>query len=130
MCGYDAIMMAFFALACLVWGEHMISFFSPGEGVVRTGVEYFRWVAPSYVGLGVGIVLGSAIQGAGATRVTYLIDQAVIALFQIPACWIAIRVLKTSATGLWLVVALTYWLFAIVYLIFYQRGRFLHTTLH
>jgi Na+-driven multidrug efflux pump len=129
MCAYNAIMMAFFALACLMWGEEMIAFFSPGTGVVQTGVEYFNWVAPSYVGLGVGIVLGSAIQGAGATRLTYLIDQAVIALFQIPACWLVVRVLQTPATGLWLVVAMTYWMFAVVYVVFYRRGRFLHTAL-
>ncbi len=130
MCGYNAVMMAFFALACLIWGEEMIAFFSPGQGVVETGLEYFRWVAPSYVGLGIGIVLGSAIQGAGATRQTFLIDQAVIALFQIPACWVVVRVLETSASGLWLVVAMTYWMFAIVYILVYRRGGFLHTALH
>jgi Na+-driven multidrug efflux pump len=127
---YNAAMMAAFALACVLWGEHMIGFFSPGAGVVETGLEYFRWVAPSYVGLGVGIVLGSAIQGAGATRQTFLLDLGVVFLFQIPACWFVVSVLHAPVVRLWQVVALTYLLFAVVYVVAYRRGTFLRTTLH
>lgn len=127
---YNGAMMAAFALACLLWGEHMIAFFSPGTGVVETGLEYFQWVAPSYVGLGVGIVLGSAIQGAGATRQTFLLDLGVVFLFQIPACWFVVSVLHAPAIRLWQVVAATYLVFAVVYVIAYRRGTFLRTTLH
>jgi Na+-driven multidrug efflux pump len=108
----------------------MIEFFSPSGGVVETGVEYFKWVAPSYVGLGVGIVLGSAIQGAGATRQTFLLDLAVVLLFQIPVCWFVVQVLDQPAERLWQVVALTYLVFAVVYVLAYRRGTFLKAALH
>src|SRR5690606_19554045 len=94
---YNALMMGAFALACVAWGPEMVEFFTTDATVVQTGLEYFRWVAPSYVGLGIGIVLGSAIQGAGATRQTFLLDVAVILMFQIPACWLVVQGLNAPA---------------------------------
>ncbi len=127
---YNSIMMALFALACFVWGQQMIAFLAPGENLVELGLAYFHWVSPSYVGLGVGIVLGSAIQGAGATRQTFILDLAVILMFQVPACWFVVRVLDAPATALWQTVALTYLASAIVYVIAYRRGSYLETQLH
>jgi putative MATE family efflux protein len=130
MTAYNGAMMAVFAVGCWFWGREMIEFFSPTPGVVAMGMEYFKWVAPSYVGLGVGIVLGSAIQGAGATRQTFLLDLAVVFLFQIPACWFVVQVLEAPPERLWQVVALTYLVFAVVYVSAYRRGGFLKTVLH
>lgn len=126
---YNAIMMGAFALACWLFGRPMVEFFAPDPSVVETGLNYFKWVAPSYVGLGVGIVLGSAIQGAGATRRTFLLDIAVFLAFQVPACWIVVQVLDAPVTALWQVVALTYSMSAVVYVFAYRRGTFLHTVL-
>jgi hypothetical protein len=39
-------------------------------------------------------------------------------------------VLQAPAVRLWQVVALTYLVFAVVYVIAYRRGTFLRTTLH
>lgn len=126
---YNAFMMGAFALACMVWGPEMVAFFTTDEHVIQTGLEYFRWVAPSYVGLGIGIVLGSAIQGAGATRLTFLLDVAVILMFQIPACWLVVQAFGYPAETLWKMVALTYCVSAVVYVFAYRRGGFLHTEL-
>jgi putative MATE family efflux protein len=130
MMTYNAAMMALFALACVFWGREMIAFLAPDAGLVETGLDYFRWVAPSYVGLGIGIVLGSAIQGAGAARQTFLLDLAVILLFQVPACWVVVQVFDAPATALWQTVAVTYLVSAVVYVIAYRRGTFLQTQLH
>jgi putative MATE family efflux protein len=126
---YNSLMMGAFALACMAWGPQMVEFFTTDPTVVQTGLEYFRWVAPSYVGLGIGIVLGSAIQGAGATRQTFVLDVAVILMFQIPACWLVVQGFHAPAETLWKVVALTYCVSAIVYVFAYRRGTFLHTEL-
>lgn len=126
---YNAIMMGAFALACWLFGRPMVEFFAADPNVVATGLDYFNWVAPSYVGLGVGIVLGSAIQGAGATRQTFLLDIAVFLAFQVPACWLVVNVFDGPVTALWQVVALTYMTSAVVYVFAYRRGTFLHTVL-
>ncbi len=96
--------------------------------MLRPALSYFKWVGASYVGLGIGIVLGSAIQGAGATVRALLLDTLVIAGFQLPTS--VLFVLSNDATyvGLWKIVAITYFLFALVYVISYRRGRFLEAT--
>lgn len=127
---YNGVMMAMFAAACLLWGREMIAFLAPGEQLVEIGLNYFRWVAPSYVGLGIGIVLGSAIQGAGATRQTFILDLGVILAFQVPACWVVVQLLGAPATALWQTVALTYLASAVIYVVAYRRGSYLATQLH
>jgi putative MATE family efflux protein len=121
---YNAIMMVGFAAACLAWGRAFVTLFDGSESVVREALRYVRVVAPSYVALGVGVVLGSAIQGAGATRQSLRLDAVIVLAVQVPLC-LAAYVLGWSASSLWLVVALTYVAFALVYVVSYRRGGFL-----
>ncbi len=122
---YNAVMMALLALAYTGFGAQIVGFFDSNPEVLRPALSYFQWVGASYIGLGIGIVLGSAIQGAGATMRALVIDTLVIAGFQLPAS--ILFVLSNGATyvGLWRVVGLTYFLFAIVYVVSYRRGRFM-----
>jgi putative MATE family efflux protein len=124
---YDSVMMAAFSVFCWFEGDHLIAFFDAHPQVVETAHHYLRWVGPSYVGLGVGIVLGAAIQGAGAARQTLLMDLGVICLLQLPLSLLVSIFLQLPAVALWQVMALTYTCFAVLYLLTYRRGRFLRT---
>jgi putative MATE family efflux protein len=125
---YNAIMMAALALIYTFYGQQIVGFFDSDPDVLRPALSYFKWVGASYVGLGIGIVLGSAIQGAGATLRALVLDALVIMGFQLPTS--ILFVLSKSATyvGLWQIVALTYFLFALVYVVSYRRGRFLEAV--
>jgi putative MATE family efflux protein len=122
---YNAAMMAALALVYVIYGRSIVGFFDSDPEVLRPALSYLKWVGPSYVGLGIGIVLGSAMQGAGATLRALVLDTLVIAGFQLPAS--ILFVLSNGATyvGVWRIVALTYFLFAIVYVFSYRRGHFL-----
>jgi putative MATE family efflux protein len=126
---FNAAMMALLALAYQLWSKQIIGFFDPNPEVVAIGQSYVHWVAFSYIGLGIAIVLGAAIQGAGATRQTLLLDSLVVFAFQLPACWLVVFVFGRSFERLWQVVALTYVAFAAVYWLSYRRGTFLRTVL-
>ena len=121
---YNSAMMGAVALCYTLYGRNIVAFFDSDPRVLEPALSYFKWVGASYVGLGIGIVLGSAIQGAGATLRALLLDTLVIAGFQLPTS--VLFVLSKSATyvGVWRIVALTYFLFALVYVISYRRGRF------
>lgn len=127
--GYNAAMMALLAVAYWRYGEPIVGFFDRSEPVMAVALSYMRWVDWSYVGLGVGIVLGAAMQGAGATRQTLILDSAVVFLFQLPASLLTVFGLGYGYERLWAVVALTYVTFALVYLKSYRRGAFLRTQL-
>jgi Na+-driven multidrug efflux pump len=79
-------------------------------------------VAPSYLPLGIGIVLGSAMTGAGATRTTMIIDLAIVFGFQLPLAIGAVVLQDPTPMRLWIVVAATNLLGAVVYALTYRRG--------
>ena len=74
--------------------------------------------------IGIGIVLGSAIQGAGATRQSLRLDTLVISLVQVPLC-IAAYFLRWQPISLWAAVCVTYVAFALTYIASYRQGAFL-----
>lgn len=124
----NATMMAVFAWACVAYGRGFIELFDSTPAVVAASLGYINWVVPSYVLLGVGIVLGSAVQGAGATRLSCLLDLFVVLACQLPLCLVA-YVLKWEQHWLWAVVALTNLAFALVHAISYRGGRFLNHSI-
>jgi putative MATE family efflux protein len=121
---YNAIMMAAFAAACSLWGKQFVMLFDSTPEVVDAAMEYLNIVAPGYVGLGIGIVLGSAIQGAGATRQSLRLDTLVICLVQVPLC-VAAFFLRWQPASLWAAVCATYFAFALTYILSYRQGAFL-----
>lgn len=125
---YTAAMMAILAIFYRTSGAKIVSFFDSEPGVVATSLTYFSWVGFSYVGLGIGIALGSAVQGAGATRRALLLDGTVVVLFQLPACLVVGFAEGATFLHLAIVVAITYVAFAVVHLVHYRRGRFLDTV--
>jgi putative MATE family efflux protein len=121
---YNAVMMAVVALLYRAHGAEIVAFFDATPAVVQFGREYIAWVGPSYVALGIGIVLGSAIQGAGATKLTLAIDALVVLLVQVPASVVAVVALGQDPARLFQVVAATYVTYAVVYVAVYKRGTF------
>jgi Na+-driven multidrug efflux pump len=107
------------------FGLPVVRFFDEDPHVVDVALGYLSVVAPSYLPLGVGIVLGSAMTGAGATRTTMLIDLGVILGFQVPLAIAAVLVGEPTPTRLWMVVAATNLLGAVVYAVNYRRGTYL-----
>jgi putative MATE family efflux protein len=126
--GYNTLMMGFFVVLCLMYGDDFVAFFDNAPDVLSDAKHYLHIVAPSYLGLGLGIVLGSAVQGAGATRVTLWIDALLLLLVQLPLC-IGVYALRLPSTLLWAAVAATYSLSALAYLVYYMKGHFLEKRL-
>lgn len=127
--GFNAVTMALLALVYWTFGKPLVGLFDDEPEVVAMALDYFRWVGLSYVGLGTGVVLGSAIQGAGATRQALLLDAAVVLLLQLPASVLAVSLRDATPTRLFQSVALTYFAFAMVHAYSYWRGRFLRTAM-
>ena len=75
---YNGLLMIGIAVAYRFTGPSIVSFFDSDPRVVSVAVSYVDVVSWSYVGLGTGVVLGSAITGAGATRTTLLTDITVV----------------------------------------------------
>jgi Na+-driven multidrug efflux pump len=107
------------------YGEAILRVFDDEAAPVAIALQYLQVVAPSYVALGVGIVLGNAMAGAGATRTTFAIDAAVILAFQVPLCLLAMVLMHGSLRALFQCVAVTNVVSAVVYAAVYARGTWL-----
>jgi len=120
---YDAVTSAAFVLLVLAAGESILRIFDADAAPVAVGMEYLHAVAPSWVALGAGVVLGNAMAGAGATRTTMAIDAAVILGFQFPACIVAVAGLGASRATLFELVAVSNVVGALAYASVFATGR-------
>ena len=107
------------------YGEAILRVFDDEAAPVAIGLQYLHVVAPSYVALGVGIVLGNAMAGAGATRTTFAIDAVVILALQVPLGILVIGVMHGSLKALFQCVAVVNVASAIAYAAIYARGTWL-----
>jgi putative MATE family efflux protein len=123
---YDGITNLGLVALVFAWGERILRIFDDDPVPVGIAMTYLHVVAPAYIGLGVGVVLGNAMAGAGATRTTMWIDVAVILGFQFPVC-IGAVLLGAPKETLFQCVAATNVVSAIAYALIYGRGSW-HAT--
>ena len=126
---YNGLLMIAIAIAYQRAGQSIVAFFDSDPRVVAVAVSYVNVVSWSYVGLGTGVVLGSAITGSGATRTTLLTDVAVVLLVQIPGCAAAVLLPTASLGRLWAAVAATYAVSGMVYLVVYRLAPWMKGAL-
>ena len=119
---YDALTNVALIVIVYALGDRILRVFDDDPGPVGIALAYLRVVAPSYVGLGIGVVLGNAMAGAGATKTTFWIDVAVITGFQFPLSIVAVAVFDVQLVTLFRCVAVTNLLSAVVYAAVYARG--------
>lgn len=123
--GYDAVTNVVLVLLVYAYGETILRIFDDESGPVAIALQYLHVVAPSYLGLGAGIVLGNAMAGAGATKTTFAIDAFVVLAIQLPLCLLTVTVLGGALPGLFRCVAVTNVASALTYALVYARGRWL-----
>ncbi|HEY6078652.1 MAG TPA: MATE family efflux transporter [Polyangiaceae bacterium] len=126
---YNLIMMAGLSLLYCVFANEIVGFFDNDPQVLAIARDYLWWVAPSYAALGIGIVLASGMQGAGAPLRALILDAGVVLLVQLPASLLVLLAPGRSLSHVWLTVALGYVTLALVFLASYWRGRFLKAAI-
>jgi putative MATE family efflux protein len=113
------------ALVAVTRGREILRIFDDEAAPLALATDYLLAVAPSYLALGTGIVLGFAMSGAGATRSAFRVDAAVILGFQVPVSLLAVLVFGASPVGLFRCVAATSWVSALAYVVVYARSQWL-----
>lgn len=123
--GYGIVTSALVALLALRWGETLLRAFDDEAAPVAIAMRYLRVVAPAYLPLGIGIVLGNAMVGAGATKTTLAVDVVVILLVQLPVSLLVVFGLGGGIDALFGCVAAAGVASAIAYGAVYWRGGWL-----
>lgn len=125
--GYDAVTNVLLVALVFAYGEAILRVFADDTPSLMIALDYLRVVAPSYFALGLGIVLGNAMAGAGATRTTFAIDALVILAFQLPLSLAVVGLFGGSLDALFRCVAATNVASALVYSGVYARGGWLRS---
>jgi Na+-driven multidrug efflux pump len=113
----------------LVWlyiahSDAVVGFFDDDPHVLAVGREYFRSVGLSYLLVGVALVLSQAVNGAGATLSTLVIDAAVLFLV-VPVAIVAAEHLRVPRVAFFWIIAAGNALAALAHVGWYARGSFL-----
>lgn len=127
--GYNAVLAAGMSAVFIYWSGPILGFFEHSPDVLAAGHEYLRWVGPSYVVVAVAVVLSQAMTGAGATMLSLILDATALALGVIPAAIIVAEVVDAPPWGLWLTIAIGNVVIAVVFAIFYAKGKFLENRI-
>jgi Na+-driven multidrug efflux pump len=122
---YDGVTNVLLIAAVFAYGEAILRVFDDDVVPVSIALSYLHVVAPSYVALGAGIVLGNAMAGAGATRTTLAIDAAVILLLQVPLGIVVVGVMHGTLKTLFACVAIVNVASALAYCTIYARGSWI-----
>lgn len=123
--GYDTVTNLLLVAAIFAYGRGILEIFDREPGPIATALDYLHVVAPSYLALGIGIVLGNAMAGAGATKTTFSIDAFVILLVQVPICLLVTVVGHAPIRSVFQCVFVTNVVSAVAYVVVYGRGRWL-----
>jgi putative MATE family efflux protein len=122
---YDGVTNVLLIAAVFAYGQAILHVFDDEAIPVSIALSYLHVVAPSYLALGAGIVLGNAMAGAGATRTTFAIDASVILLLQVPLCLVVMGVMHGTLKSLFECVAVVNVASAVAYCVIYARGTWL-----
>jgi len=126
---YNTVMMAGLSVIYVAFAGAIVGFFDRDPQVLAIAQSYFAWVAPTYIALGIGIVLGSVMQGAGVPERALFLDVCVLLAVQLPGSAFVLAAPNHSLTQVWLVVGASYVALAVTLVASYRRGGFLRAAL-
>jgi Na+-driven multidrug efflux pump len=118
-----AIFLGFCAVIFIGGAEFFIRIFNQDEGVIEVGRLGLTIICLGYVFFAYGMVMSQSLNGAGDTRTPTIINLAVLWGFQIPLAYILAIYLDWGATGVFVAIAISHSLHAIVSTLVFRRGK-------
>ncbi len=120
---WNMVFMALVTVVFVGFAPQIIHIFTHDPGISVIGIESLRIISCGYVFYAWGMVMMQAFNGAGDTVTPTWINLFCFWLFQIPMAWILAIVLDMGPTGVFLAIASSYSLEAVVGVILFRRGR-------
>jgi putative MATE family efflux protein len=133
--GLNMAMMLLFAGAFILFADPLIAFMGFAEGgdaesVRRIGRTYLYIGGSSYVFVAVALVLSQAMAGAGATKMTLILELLAFGALGYPlGHWAAANADWLGMRGLWLTAVAVHLVVAIAYMVWFRRGTWLSKEL-
>jgi len=123
---------AFVALGLLVFlfAPSLIAFFIPqDQAVINEGARYLRFIAPSFLFIGLQISIAGTLQAAGNTKTPMFLTILSQWLLQLPLIYFLPKLFGLELDGIWLAFPITSFIAAILYLYFFINRSWEHKKL-
>ena len=106
----------------LILAGPLTALFNSRADIVAAGSECLRWISLTFVFLGISIVLGRSMNGAGDTFWPMMITAVALLAVRIPVSY-ALSTAWKSPTGIWAGLVVSGAVQAILFIIVYRWGR-------
>ncbi len=121
--GWNMLFMAVVSVLFVSFAPQIIHVFTRDPAVESIGTESLRIISYGYVFYAWGMVMGQAFNGAGDTLTPTWINLFCFWLFQIPLAWILSIPMGVGPAGVFIAIALSYSLSAVVGMVLFRRGK-------
>lgn len=118
-----AIFLGFCAIIFIAGAGFFIGIFNQDSDVIDVGRNGLIIICLGYVFFGYGMVMSQSLNGAGDTRTPTIINLAVLWGFQIPFAYLMAKYLGLGATGVFIAIAVSHSLHAVVSTWVFNRGK-------
>ncbi|HSF17910.1 MAG TPA: MATE family efflux transporter [Vicinamibacteria bacterium] len=115
--------MGFLSVVFLAFASPIIHIFTTDPDSAPVGIECLRIISYGYVFYAWGMVMMQAFNGAGDTATPTWINFFCFWLFQIPLAWLLSKTLGLGPTGVYIAIAVSYSLSAVVGILLFRRGK-------
>jgi Na+-driven multidrug efflux pump len=118
----EAIMAAsiVFLMAFAPW---LVERFDKNPEVIRIGAVYLWLVSPAHLFATLAIILGRALQGAGATLAPMVITLVALWGLQVPLAVGLSKIVQPSVVGIWWAINIATLVHGVMLVVWFQTGR-------
>jgi putative MATE family efflux protein len=119
---YNMVFLGLVAAVFIVFAGPLISIFSTDPAVVPIAVNALRVVSYGYIFYAWGMVIAQSFNGAGDTYTPTAISLGTNWVLQMPLAWFLAFKLKMGTQGVFMAVAISASIYAVVALVLFRRG--------
>lgn len=120
---YNVIFLGIVTLLFLFAGKMVVSLFANEGDVLFHGTVALKLFSIGFVFFACGMVVSQSLNGAGDTRTPTYINVLVFLLIQIPLAWFLADVLQLKANGVYISIAISYALHALLNVLAFRSGK-------
>ncbi len=120
---FNFVFLAIVAIVFFVFAGSIISWFNADPITVSTGVNCLRFVCLGYLFFAYGMVISQSFNGAGDTLTPTLMNLVCFWAIEIPLAYLLAKQLNFGPNGVYISVAFSESLLAVVGVILFRRGK-------
>jgi putative MATE family efflux protein len=127
--GLYALLLASVGLVFFVFSSTIIGLFNRAPDILSIGSDYLRVRVGGYLFLAVGLVMASALNGAGDTVPTMIILTVSVFGIQLPLAYVLPRLMEGNPMGIWVAITTATTVQGLATLLWFRAGRWKQRTI-